>query len=315
MMKLLALLVLCLAVAVVSADNEASGVVSEETLDLDIGEEKPISTDEAGSTRENVPINNGGEVPKAEEKAEEGASMPVHSDEKEKAEENTTGGASGSETAPDDTEEQKPPVQTGPLIDLLGPALLSLDMIDETHAQLKPHYTSDALRGKKVIGLYFSADWCNPCRQFTPELTSFYNKINARRGKKDEFEIVWVSRCRDMNSFGQYFTQMGNWLALPPEDAMGERGQFLSQKYKVKSIPTLVLLDDMGNVITTDGRNKIPQDKAGIGFPWRNPIATLYMTVFPRSLRMMVKSQIATVKDGLLQKAKHLLGLKRPAKA
>lgn len=52
-----------------------------------------------------------------------------------------------------------PPVQAGPLIDLLGPSLLSLEMVDETHAQYVQHTTSDALRGKKVIGLYFSADW------------------------------------------------------------------------------------------------------------------------------------------------------------
>ena len=50
-------------------------------------------------------------------------------------------------------------MQIGPLIDIFGQQLLSLEMIDEAHAELKPHFTSDALRGKKVIGLYFSADW------------------------------------------------------------------------------------------------------------------------------------------------------------
>jgi nucleoredoxin len=103
---------------------------------------------------------------------------------------------------------------------------------------------------------------CGPCRQFTPDLVNFYDKMNARRGKKDEFEIIWVSRCRDVDSFGQYFTHM-KWLALPPQEAMGQRGQYLGEKYKVKSIPTLVLLDEIGNVITTDARNKIPMDKAG----------------------------------------------------
>ena len=98
---------------------------------------------------------------------------------------------------------------------------------------------------------------CGPCRQFTPDLVNFYDKMNARRGKKDEFEIIWVSRCRDVDSFGQYFTHM-KWLALPPQEAMGQRGQYLGEKYKVKSIPTLVLLDEIGNVITTDARNKIP---------------------------------------------------------
>jgi nucleoredoxin len=209
----------------------------------------------------------------------------------------------------------KHPVQTGPLIDIFGQQLLSLEMVDTTSAELRPHFTSDALRGKKVIGVYFSADWCGPCRQFTPELVSFYNKMNNRRGKKDEFEIVWVSRCRDVNSYGQYFTHMGGWYALPPEEAMGARGQMLSDKYKVKGIPTLVLLDDLGQVITTDARNKIPQDKAGIGFPWRNPLATLYITLFPRSLRLMVKSQVGSVAEKLFARVKQVVGLKKKAKA
>lgn len=205
-------------------------------------------------------------------------------------------------------DENKVPEQIGPLIDIFGRQLLSLEMMNDTTAALRPSLTSDALRGKKVIGLYFSADWCGPCRKFTPELVSFYKKMNQRRGKKDEFEIVWVSRCRDVNSYGQYFTHMGGWFALPPEEAMGQRGSMLSEKYKVKGIPTLVLLDDLGNVITTDGRNKIPQDKAGIGFPWRNPISTLYMTVLPRSLRLMIRLQVESVQNFLVDKSKLLFG-------
>ncbi|KAL9188338.1 hypothetical protein ACHAXT_006716 [Thalassiosira profunda] len=188
-----------------------------------------------------------------------------------------------------------PVVQSGPYIDLLGETLLSLEMVSETQAQVHQHYTNAALEGKKVVGLYFSADWCGPCRQFTPDL----------------FEIVWISRCRDVDSFGQYFTHM-NWLALPPNEAMGPRGQALGEKYKVKGIPSLVLLDEIGNVITLDGRNKIPMDKAGIGFPWRSPMSVLISTLVPRSFRLMAKSQFASV-AGLVKKV--LLGQGAKVKA
>jgi len=200
--------------------------------------------------------------------------------------------------------EKAAPKQSGPFIDLFGETLLSLKMVDETHAQIENHLTNEALAGKKVIGVYFSADWCGPCRQFTPELVSFYEKMNKRRGKKDQFEIIWVSRCRDVKSFGQYFTHM-NWLALPPEEALGQRGQVLGDLFKTKGIPHLVLLDEVGNVITYDARNKLPTDRSGIGFPWRNPLATLYVTLVPRSLRLMVKDKVDGVKGkvaGLLKK-------------
>ncbi|KAL7538633.1 hypothetical protein ACHAXR_008705 [Thalassiosira sp. AJA248-18] len=197
-------------------------------------------------------------------------------------------------SADSEAEAAAPVVQSGPYIDLLGDVLLSLEMVDEAHAQVHQHYTNEALAGKKVVGLYFSADWCGPCKQFTPDLVNFYDKMNARRGKQDEFEIVWISRCRTVDDFGQYFTQM-NWLALPPNEAMGQRGQKLGELYKVQSIPTLVLLDEIGNVITTDGRNKIPMDKAGIGFPWRSPLSVLISTLVPKSFRLLVKSQLAGV--------------------
>jgi len=199
------------------------------------------------------------------------------------------------------------PVQSGPLIDLFGTKLQSLEMLDQESAQVKEHYTNEALSRKKVIGLYFSADWCGPCRQFTPELVSFYERMNNRRGQKDQFEIVMVSRCRDMDSHYQYFSQMP-WLALPLDVAAGEHGRLLGEKYGVQGIPSLVLVDDLGQTITTEGRTKIPADMAGIGFPWRNPVSQLYNALVPRSLRMLVKLQIDAVKTKLVKKVTFLVG-------
>jgi len=208
-------------------------------------------------------------------------------------------------------EPEPEPVQSGPLIDLLGTKLHSLEInADEQSARVKEHFTNEVLDGKKVIGLYFSADWCGPCRQFTPELVSFYDRMNKRRGQKDHFQIVMISRCRDVDSHYQYFSQMP-WLAMPLDEAAGQRGQQLGEKYGVQGIPSLVLVDDLGQTITTDARSKIPADKAGIGFPWRNPLSQLYNTLVPRSLRMIVKLQVDTVRTKFVQKVKKLVGLRR----
>lgn len=198
------------------------------------------------------------------------------------------------------------PVQSGPLVDLLGEQLYTLKMVDETNAVIIANYTNEILAGKKVIGLYFSADWCGPCRKFTPDLVKFYERMNNRRGQKNQFEIVWISRCRDSNSYIQYFSHMP-WLAMPPEEAMGERGQRLGQKYNVKGIPGFVLVDDLGQTITADAVTKLREDKTGVGFPWRSPIAQLYITLFPRSLRLMIKTQIDAALSSLFGKIKLLM--------
>jgi len=54
-------------------------------------------------------------------------------------------------------------------------------------------YTLSSL-APKVKLLYFSASWCPPCREFTPKLAKWYNKINESAKR---VEVVFVSRDRD----------------------------------------------------------------------------------------------------------------------
>jgi nucleoredoxin len=122
--------------------------------------------------------------------------------------------------------------------------------------------TTAALKGK-TVGIYFSAHWCPPCRGFTPELTKSYKKLIAN-GKP--FEVVFASSDRDEASFKEYYNEMP-WLALPYEDR--DRKNALSKKFKVSGIPTLVIVDENGETITTDGRSAIGEDAEGENFPWK----------------------------------------------
>lgn len=71
--------------------------------------------------------------------------------------------------------------------------------------------------GKRVLGLYFSAHWCPPCRDFTPLLIEFYNKFKNSAAANSLVDIVFISSDHDEESFLEYLKQMP-WLAIPYED-------------------------------------------------------------------------------------------------
>ncbi|XP_072013165.1 nucleoredoxin-like [Amphiura filiformis] len=119
---------------------------------------------------------------------------------------------------------------------------------------------AETLKGKP-LALYFSAHWCGPCRGFTPSLVKFYNKMKES-GK--EFEMVFVSSDRDEESFKEYYGEMP-WLTLPFGDA---RKAKLSSLFEISGIPTLVILDEEGKMITDNGRGKVTKDPEGKEFPW-----------------------------------------------
>ena len=109
----------------------------------------------------------------------------------------------------------------------------------------------------KVLGIYFSAHWCGPCRAFTPQLVSVYNTLKAA-GKP--FEIIFASSDRDEDSFRQYFGTMP-WLSLAGTVAEGkDRKGDLSAHFEVGGIPTLVILDENRNVVRADARGAVTAD-------------------------------------------------------
>jgi len=111
----------------------------------------------------------------------------------------------------------------------------------------------------KPIGLYFSAHWCPPCRGFTPRLADFY-----KDGLKDKMEIVFVSSDKDQASFNEYSSEMP-WLAMPFEKRVEK--ELLSDAFGVSGLPSLVVLNADGTLITTEGRRHVMADPKGKNFP------------------------------------------------
>jgi nucleoredoxin len=109
----------------------------------------------------------------------------------------------------------------------------------------------------KIIGIYFSAHWCPPCRAFTPKLVAFHNELS----KADKpFEVVFVSSDRDKKAMYGYMKEMKMpWLALPHGD---KHKATLSSKYGVRGIPKLVILSPTGELISENGRGEVMRGAA-----------------------------------------------------
>lgn len=57
------------------------------------------------------------------------------------------------------------------------------------------------------------------------------------------------------------------WYALPYADR--DRKNKLSGKFKVQGIPSLVVLEVNGTLITDQGRMAVMKDPVGANFPWK----------------------------------------------
>ena len=102
------------------------------------------------------------------------------------------------------------------------------------------------LKSKKIVGVYFSAHWCPPCRSFTPKLATAYK---AMKEAGNDIEIVFATFDQSEDDFKGYFKDMP-WIAFPHGDP---RIKTNSDQYGVSGIPSLVILKD-GKHVTSDGR-------------------------------------------------------------
>lgn len=121
--------------------------------------------------------------------------------------------------------------------------LVKGDLVIAKNGVLTP-YADQAFEKKKLIGLYFSAHWCGPCRKFTPELVAFYNK-NA--GAHPEFEVLFVSNDKSAAAMQGYMHEMQMpWPAVSFDKIPGKEAL---TRYAGSGIPCLVVVDTNGKVV------------------------------------------------------------------
>mmetsp|Transcript_45871 Transcript_45871/g.53038 ORF Transcript_45871/g.53038 Transcript_45871/m.53038 type:complete len:1282 (-) Transcript_45871:153-3998(-) len=114
--------------------------------------------------------------------------------------------------------------------------------------------TAATLSNARLIGLYFSAHWCGPCRQFTPMLAEMYDHLTDIHPTHG-IEIVFVSGDRDEQSFKEYYQTMP-WKAIP-FDQLQLVKQSLNTTYGVRGIPAFVVLDAVsGQVVVSASESR-----------------------------------------------------------
>lgn len=147
-----------------------------------------------------------------------------------------------------------------------------------------------------VAGIFFSASYCGPCKQFIPLLEQFYNKMK-QKGKS--FEVVWVNSDTQAskNDFLDYYRLMP-WPAVPFESATDALMR-TAHRYSLSGIPHLVIVHgDDCSVITLDGRMKVVEDPNGLEFPWGNRARSLIP--IPRPVERYLAQRVKAIKLSIL---------------
>lgn len=138
--------------------NEKDGTVDADTEDvMDLDEPKSANVD--GTTESQTKSGEEGTSGSVEGSSDSDAS----SAKAESADEQSTSPAdssSQSTVSSASTTTATVPEPTNPLVDIFGPKLLKLEINEAgNQATIQEELTADALKGKSVVGIYFSADW------------------------------------------------------------------------------------------------------------------------------------------------------------
>ena len=108
-----------------------------------------------------------------------------------------------------------------------------------------PDEVREEIQGKKLVGLYFTSQWCVACRFFTPKL------IKLRDANPDEFQFVMVSWDKSLKNEQAYLAKSKmNVPAIRFDDPLVQE---YNERYQIDGIPTLLVFDEDGKLITARG--------------------------------------------------------------
>jgi protein-disulfide isomerase-like protein with CxxC motif len=110
------------------------------------------------------------------------------------------------------------------------------------------------MEGTPLIGIYFASPVCPACTGFTPELVEAYGRWETQ-GKS--FEVVLVTTGIVLADLLEYMAESNMpWRAVSPQS---NKASSLIQRYNVRWVPTLVVIDAATKTVTVTGREELVQ--------------------------------------------------------
>ena len=107
----------------------------------------------------------------------------------------------------------------------------------------------DASAEPRFYAFYRGASWCGPCRQFSPSLVKFYNRIKPGH---PEFEMILISDDKNPADMYKYAKEEGfTWPAVPASQYPNLK---IINPLFGNSIPQLIVTDRTGNVLIDSER-------------------------------------------------------------
>jgi len=122
-------------------------------------------------------------------------------------------------------------------------ASVAADLVAVDGRKLKS-FTDPRFTGKKYLAVYYSASWCGPCRQFTPEFVKWYRRYKAR---SDLFEVVFVSNDRSAADMEQYM--LDDDMPWPALNYASVQGANPLAEFAGRVIPCLVIINEKGEKV------------------------------------------------------------------
>lgn len=109
----------------------------------------------------------------------------------------------------------------------------------------------EEFKSARTKALYFGGKWDPACRRFNRLLSDFYHRVNK---ENKEIEVVFVSSDNSLEDFEDNKKDMP-WLSVSYQST--ETIEKLRSLYGVQGVPSVVIVDDDGKVLSREAEADI----------------------------------------------------------